>query len=132
MSVTDPTADMFSALKNAAKAGKEEVVVPYSNFKEQLATLLSREGFVLGVRKFKEKGSARFSLAIKLAHDEEGNPKITHLKRISRSGQRIYSPAAELRSPPLGVKIISTSQGLLTDKEAKRRHLGGEVVAEVW
>ena len=128
----DPVADMLSALKNAVKAGKEEVVVPYSNFKEQLAVLLKRQGFVSGVRKFKEKGSARFSLAVKLACDEEGNSKIRHLKQISRSGQRIYSPVAELRSPPLGIKIISTSQGLFTEKEAKKKRLGGEVIAEVW
>ena len=129
---TDPVADMLSALKNAAKAGREESAVPYSNFKEQLAMLLKKEGFVSGVRKFKEKRSSRFSLAVKLAYDEEGNSKIRHLKQISRSGQRIYSPASELRSPPLGIKIISTSQGLFTEKEAKKRRLGGEVIAEVW
>lgn len=132
MSVSDPIADMLSAIKNAARAGHEEVVMPYSAFKEQLASLLRREGFLAEVKKFKEKGKARFFLAIKLAYGEEGESKINHLKRISRPGQRIYSPAAKLKSPPLGVRIISTSQGLLTDKEAKRRHLGGEVVAEVW
>lgn len=132
MSVHDPIADMLSTVKNATKVGKGEVVVPYSNFKEQLAILLKREGFVAEVRKFKEKGRARFSLAIQLAYDKEGNPKIRHLKRISRSGQRIYSPASGLRPPPLGVKIVSTSQGLLTDGEARKRRLGGELIAEVW
>lgn len=132
MSVHDPIADMLSAIKNAAKAGKEEVVIPYSNFREQLAILLKREGFVAGVRKFKEKGSTRFSLAIQLAYDEKGNSKISHLKRISRSGQRIYSSAPGLRPPPLGVKIVSTSQGLLTNGEASKRRLGGELIAEVW
>lgn len=128
----DPVADMLSGIRNAVRAGKEEVVVPYSSLKEKLAALLRREGFVSEVRKFKEKRGSRLFLAIKLSYDEGGNPKVSHLKVISRPGQRIYSPAAELRSPPLGIKIISTSQGLLTEKEAKKRKLGGEVVAEVW
>lgn len=132
MSSVDPIADMLSALKNAAKAGKEEVVVPYSKFKEQLAVLLKREGFVLEVKKFKEKESTCFSLTIKLDYDQKGDPRIRDLKRISRSGRRIYLPATKLRSAPIGIKIISTSKGLLTDEEARKRHLGGEVVAEVW
>lgn len=130
--VTDPVADMLSAMKNAAKAGKEEVVVPYSNFKEQLAKLLKRKDFISGARKFKEKGKTCFFLAIKLAYDEGGNSKISHLKRISKPGRRVYLPAGEIKPPPLGIKIISTSKGLLTDGEAKRRHLGGEIVAEIW
>ncbi len=132
MSISDPIADMLSAIKNAIRAGKEEVIVPYSNFKKRLVELLKREGFVAEVRKFKEKGSTHFSLAITLAYDEEGNPKISHLKRISKPGQRIYSSATKITSPPLGIKIISSSKGLLTDKEARKRRLGGEVIAVVW
>jgi len=132
MSINDPVADIFSAIKNAAAAGHTEVVVPFSKFKAQLASLLKKEGFVTEVHKFKEKEGARFFLAIKPAYDEEGNSKISHLKRISRAGQRIYSPASKLKSPPLGIKIVSTSQGLFTEKEAKKKRLGGEVVGEVW
>lgn len=132
MSVSDPIADMLSALKNAAKAGRSEVVVSYSSFREQLAKLLKREGFIAEVRKIKEKGSTRFSLAIQLAYDEEGSSKIRYLKRVSKPGQRIYSSATDLRSPSLGIKVISTSKGLLTDNEARKRHLGGEVIAVIW
>jgi small subunit ribosomal protein S8 len=127
----DPIANMLSAMKNAAAAGREEVVVPYSGLKEQLAKLLKKEGFALEVRKFKEKGSKRFSLAIKLARDDAGRLMIRHAKRISRPGQRIYSTSREIKAPPLGVKVISTSKGLLTHKEARKKRLGGEVVAEV-
>jgi small subunit ribosomal protein S8 len=132
MSVTDPIADMFSALRNAAMAGSEEVTVPYSRLKERIANLLKKEGFVDSVRKFKEKGSSRLSLAIKLTFNKEGNVKMTHIKRISRSSQRVYSSAPKLKSPPIGIKIISTSRGLLTEKEARKRQLGGEVMGEVW
>jgi small subunit ribosomal protein S8 len=132
MSITDPIADMFSALRNAATAGREEVVVPHSKLKEQIANLLRREGFADEVRKFKEKGGPRLFLAIKLAIEKEGNAKMKHIKRISRSSQRAYSSASRLKSPPIGIKIISTSQGLLTEKEARKKRLGGELIAEVW
>lgn len=132
MGITDPVADMLSAIDNAAKVGKAEVVVPYSIHKEQLALLLKKEGFVAEVRKFKEKRSSCFSLAVKPAYGEKGKVKINRLRRISKPGQRIYSPASKLKSPSLGVKIISTSRGLFTEKEARKRRLGGEIIAEVW
>ena len=127
----DTIADMLSALKNAAAAGKTEVVVPYSRFKEQLAKLLESEGFAAEVRKFKEQGGSRFSLSIKLSCNSRGEPKIEQMRRISRPGQRIYLPYTKIKSPSKGVKIVSTSQGLLTDKQARKKHLGGEVIAEV-
>jgi small subunit ribosomal protein S8 len=132
MSVTDPIADMLSSVKNASQVGKEEVVVPYSRFKEQLASLLKREGFVSGVRKFKEKESSRYYIALKLTYDTEGRPKITHIRRISKPGQRVYASADVLKSPPVGIKVISTSQGLLTGRDARRKRLGGEEMAEIW
>lgn len=130
--VIDPIADMFSALRNAAIAGRGEVVVPYSKLKGQLANLLKREGFVDEVRKFKEKGGARLFLAMKLAIEKEGSAKMKHIKRISRVSQRVYSSASKLKSPPIGIKIVSTPQGLLTEKEARKKRLGGELIAEVW
>lgn len=128
----DPIADMLSTIKNAVAAGKEEVVMPYSGFKERLAKLLKAEGFISEVRKFKEQGSSRFFLAVKLACDDASRFKVHHIKRISRSRQRIYSASREISSPPLGIKVISTSKGLMTDREARKKHLGGEVIAEVW
>jgi len=130
--VTDPIADTLSALKNASLAGKEEVVVPFSSFKERLISLLKREGFVGKVRKFKEKKGARLFLAVELLYGKSGSPKLTHVKRISKPGQRIYVNADRLKSPPAGVRIVSTSCGLLTSREARKRRLGGELVAEVW
>jgi small subunit ribosomal protein S8 len=132
MANIDPIANMLSILKNASSAGKQEVAVPYSNLKYQLALLLKKEGFVEEARKFKEKGGARQFIAIALSYDKGGKPRIQHVKRISKSGQRIYSSSKDLKAPSIGIKVLSTSKGLLTDKEAKRRSLGGEVLLEVW
>jgi len=132
MSNSDPIADMLSALSNASKTGKEEVVVAYSGFKEELASLLKREGFVSDSRRFKEKGGKRLFLAIKIAFGKEGEARAIRVKRISKPGRRVYATASQLKRPSLGIRIISTSRGVMTDREARKRRAGGEVIAEVW
>ena len=123
--MTDPVADMLTRIRNAALAGKDEVVVPHSSFKEEIAQIIKKEGYVSEVRKFKEKGSRRQLLSLK-------EPRIEHIKRLSKSGRRWYVSWEEIQDPFMGIGIISTSQGVMTHEEARKRKLGGELVAEVW
>lgn len=123
--MTDPIADMFSSLLNARRAGKEEAVVPFSSLKERIAQLLKDNGYLEEVRKFKESGGSRFSLALK-------GLRLEHARRFSKPGQRWYVSWREIQNPPQGVRIISTSKGIMTHKEARQRKLGGEQVGEVW
>lgn len=122
--MTDPIADMATRIRNASHAHRSEVIVPFSSFKEEIAQLLKKEGYVGDVRKFKEKDSSRQMLALK-------DLKISAIKRLSKPGQRWYVPWQEVQNPPLGIKIISTSSGIMTNKDARRRKLGGELVLEV-
>ena len=123
--VTDPIADMFTSLRNAALAGRSEVVVPYSNLKESIAKLLVVEGFLSEVRKFKQQGGGSFFLSLQ-------NPRFEHLQRLSKPGARWYVSWREIQNPPLGVKIISTPEGILAHKQARKKKVGGELIGEVW
>uniref|UniRef100_A0A832DUQ4 Small ribosomal subunit protein uS8 n=1 Tax=candidate division WWE3 bacterium TaxID=2053526 RepID=A0A832DUQ4_UNCKA len=125
MVVTDPISDMFASLKNGTRVGREEVVVPYSRAKEDLAKFLAREGFLSGVRKFRSQNQERFFLSLQ-------QPKMEHLRRLSTPGARWYVPHNRLPNPDQGVIIVSTSKGLMTHREARKSKLGGELVGEVW
>ena len=125
MVMTDPIADMFTRIRNAARAGKKEVIVPYSSFKEEIARVLKKEGFVAEVKKFKEKGGSRQHLSL-------SELEIGHIQRLSKPGQRWYVPGNRIPNPPTGIRIISTSQGVMTHTDARRKKLGGELVGEVW
>ncbi|GMR19111.1 MAG: 30S ribosomal protein S8 [Patescibacteria group bacterium] len=125
MVMTDPVADMFTRIRNAVLAGQDGVVVPYSAFKEKVALLLKKEGYASEVRKFKEKGAVHRFLSL-------NGLKITHIKRLSKPGRRWYASWKEIQAPPMGVRMVSTSQGIMTHKEARRRKLGGELIGEVW
>ncbi len=125
MVMTDPIADMFSSLLNARRAGKEETVVPFSSLKERIARLLKDNGYLEEVRKFKESGGSRFLLALR-------GPRLEHAQKLSKPGQRWYISWQEIQRPPQGVRIISTSKGIMTHKEARHRKLGGEQIGEVW
>ena len=124
MVMTDPIADMATRIRNAASARRGEVLVPFSSFKEEIAQLLKKEGYVGEVRKFKEKDSSRQMLSLK-------DLNVASIKRLSKPGQRWYISWQEIQNPPLGIKILSTSSGLMTHKDARRRKLGGELVLEV-
>ena len=125
MVVTDPISDMFAILKNGARVGREEVVVPYSRIKEDLAKLLAREGFLSAVRKFRQQSQERFSLSLQ-------QPKLEHSRRLSKPGARWYAPRDRLPNPDQGIVIVSTSKGLMTHREARKSKLGGELIVEVW
>ena len=130
--MTDPITDMLNRIRNAQAVNHQTVEIPYSNLKQKLAEILVREGFFSKV----EKGRKREKKIIKiyLRYDSGNAPVISGLKRISKPSQRIYKKSKEIRKVRggYGIAIISTPQGLMTDKEARKKKLGGEILCEVW
>lgn len=132
MSMTDPIADMLSRIRNAASAAHEDVNVPASKIKENIARILVEEGYLEGYERVEDNGHP--AIVIRLRYSGERDPAISGLKRVSKPGRRVYKGAGELPRVlgGLGVAIISTSQGVMTDKEARRARVGGEILAYVW
>ncbi|MES2404859.1 MAG: 30S ribosomal protein S8 [Pseudomonadota bacterium] len=130
MSMTDPIADMFTRIRNAQAMGKQTVSMPASKVKQALADLLKSEGYVLDSRRTESEGKA--SLEIKLKYFE-GKPAIERIERVSRPGLRVYRGKVELPKVMggLGISIVSTSSGLMTDAQARAQGLGGEVIGRV-
>jgi small subunit ribosomal protein S8 len=128
---TDPISDMLTRIRNALASNKSELVMPYSKFKHSLANVLLAEGFISGVNEL--PGRVK-SLQLNLKYDNTGSPVITGIKRVSTPGQRIYLPVTRIprTNGGFGVTVVSTSKGLLTDKQARKDRLGGEVVCQVW
>jgi small subunit ribosomal protein S8 len=137
--MTDPIADMLTRIRNALSVGKPEVFMPMSKVKLNIAKLLEREGWIEKAEVVADgitgKRGTRFSqLKIALKYDSEGRPSVSSIKRISKPGLRIYAKKDELPRVlnNLGIAIISTPKGLMTNKEARKNGLGGEVVCEVY
>lgn len=130
---TDPIADMLTRIRNASAAQKAELVLPYSKFKANLAQLLAKEGFTGGVSELVSSDKHKV-LQINLKYSPSGEPVIGGINRVSKPGQRIYLSADKLprTNSGYGVTIVSTSKGLMTDKEARKAKVGGEVVCQVW
>jgi small subunit ribosomal protein S8 len=130
--MTDPIADMLARIRNANTAYKDEVEIPASRVKEAVAKLLAREGYVQGYRIEGEEPKRRIVIEMKYGPDRERT--ISGIKRVSRPGRRVYADRSRLPRVlgGLGVSILSTSQGLMTDRQAARRGVGGEVLCEVW
>ncbi len=128
---TDPIADMLTRIRNASAAKKGELVLPYSKFKANLAQLFLKEGFISGVS---EVSGDHKSLRINLKYAGDGESVIGGIKRVSKPGQRIYLPVDKIprTNSGYGVTVVSTSRGLMTDKEARKAKVGGEVVCQVW
>jgi len=127
---TDPIADMLARIRNAIMVRREEVVIPYSKMKAEIANILAKEGYIEKVEKIDDGKSLK--LVFKLV---DGRQKVIQgLRRISKPGLRVYSESQDLPKvlSGLGIAIISTSAGLMTDKEAREKKLGGEVLAYVW
>lgn len=127
----DQISEMLTAIRNAQAVAKPTVVVPFSNFKSEIIKIMENEGFLEKSEKKGKKGLKTLDIILKYKDNE---PVISGLKRISRPGQRIYVNYREIRpvKSGYGIAIISTSKGLLTNKEAKRQKLGGELICEVW
>ncbi|MDY4788629.1 MAG: 30S ribosomal protein S8 [Bacilli bacterium] len=130
MSMTDPIADMLTRIRNANQMKNETVVMPSSKMKVEIAKILEKEGYING---FEVKGDVKKELTISLKY-VGADRVITGLKRISKPGYRVYAEKEDLPRVlnGLGIAIISTSKGLLTDKEARKENIGGEVVAYIW
>ncbi|GIU91292.1 MAG: 30S ribosomal protein S8 [Acidimicrobiia bacterium] len=130
--MTDPIADMLTRIRNAVAVGHATVSMPASKLKEALARLLVAEGFI-DRYELKQVGS-HSELVLHLRYAKDRTPAIRGLKRVSKPGQRIYRPADAIPRVQggLGIAVVSTSQGLLPDREARRRRLGGEIICEVW
>ena len=130
--MTDPIADMLTRIRNANLAYKDEVTVPASRLKEEVTRVLAREGYVAGYRVEGDEPKRRIIIEMKYGPERERT--ITGVKRVSRPGRRVYAERDRLPRVlgGLGIAILSTSQGLMTDKQAARRGVGGEVVCHVW
>jgi len=129
--MTDPIADMLTRIRNAVAVKKPEVILPYSKLKFSVAKVLEAENYVAKVTKIT---NGKFDeLKIELRYTEKG-PVIRHIKRLSTPGQRIYLAGKELPHVlnGYGLAIISTSKGIMTNKEAKRQNIGGELMCEIW
>jgi len=132
MTVTDPIADMLTRIRNANLVSHESVEMPSSKLKLELAKLLKSEGFIAD---YSEETSGKFKvLKITLKYDEKHKPVITKLQRVSKPGLRTYTKSKSLPQVlgGMGIAIISTSKGLLTDRKARKENLGGEVLCYVW
>ena len=133
MTMSDPIADMLTRIRNANTAKHDTVDVPASKIKVAIADILVKEGFVSGYKMI-DVGNFQ-DIQITLKYGKDKNVKaITGLKRISKPGLRVYANAAELPKVlgGLGIAIVSTNKGILTDKEARKSNVGGEVIAFVW
>lgn len=127
----DPISDMLTSIRNAQAVGHPTVSIPFSNLKFEIAKILEREKLVEKIEKKGRKARRFIELTLKYI---EKQPATSSLKRISKPGQRIYKNFREIRPVKggYGLAIISTSRGLMTDKEARRQRLGGEVICEIW
>ena len=130
--MTDPIADMLTRIRNANQMRYQEVSVPASNLKVSLAKILKEEGFIEDYKLVNEDVQGTIELTLKYGQNKER--VITGLKRISKPGLRVYAKSSEIPKVlnGLGIAIISTSQGIMTDKEARKQNLGGEVLAYIW
>lgn len=128
--VTDPIADMLTRIRNAAMAKHVDVNIPVSKMKTEIASILLREGYIRGFQ-LVDRGR---QLRIRLKYDSQRQPAISGLKRVSKPGRRVYAGRDELPRVlgGLGVAILSTSEGVVTAKEAAHRGIGGEVVGFIW
>ena len=132
MPVTDPVADMRTRIRNAQIAKHESVEVPASNMKKAIAEILLTEGFIKGCEYIEE--GVQGTLKIKLKYGPNNEKVIRGLKKISKPGLRVYARHDQIPKVlnGLGIAIISTSKGLLTDKQARKEAIGGEVLAYIW
>jgi small subunit ribosomal protein S8 len=133
MTMTDPISDMLARIRNAAQAHKDEVVIPASKVMEQIAKVLADEGYVRAYR-IDDGEAPKRRIVIEMKYGPERERIISGLKRVSKPGRRVYAGRGDLPRVlgGLGVAILSTSKGVMTDKQASRQGVGGEVLCYVW
>lgn len=132
MSMQDPIADMLTRIRNAQHARKLSVTMPLSKFKVAIANLLKQEGYIKDFQEDRDESSSKGTLTISLKY-HNGNPVIDMIKRVSRPGLRVYKSCGDLPKviDGLGISIISTSKGIMTDAQARKAGLGGEIIGYV-
>lgn len=132
MSMTDPIADLLTRMRNALMAKHDRLDVPYSKLKRSLCGLMKDEGFIDDIEVIEEP--PQNTLRIYLRYSAEGVPAARRLKRVSKPGRRVYRGADEIKPVlnGLGVAIVSTSKGLVTDSQAREQRIGGEILCELW
>ena len=134
MTMTDPIADMLTRIRNANTAMHDEVTMPSSKQKEALAAILKKEGYIEAYEVAANADRPGSTLTVTMKYSPERDRTISGLRRISKPGLRVYKAAADVPRVlgGLGVAVVSTSQGLMTDREARKRNVGGEVLCFVW
>ncbi|MEI6453387.1 MAG: 30S ribosomal protein S8 [Actinomycetota bacterium] len=134
MTMTDPIADMLTRIRNANQVQFEKVKMPSSKVKTALAEVLEREGYIAGFEVSKDETRPGNTLEITMKYAPDRTRTISGIKRVSKPGLRIYAQADQIPRVlgGIGVAVVSTSKGLMTDREARRNHLGGEVLCYVW
>lgn len=132
MQITDPIADLLTRIRNANSAKHETVDVPASNMKKAIVEILNEEGYIKGYKVIEDGKQGVIRITLKYGANKEKT--ISGLKRVSKPGLRIYAGADEMPRvlKGLGIAIVSTSKGIMTDKKARAEHIGGEVLAFVW
>lgn len=130
--MTDPIADMLVRIRNAQAVKKNTVQVPFSQMKYQIAKVLEQRNFIKGIELKGRKTNKVFELTLK--YDKEKEPVIVGLKRVSKPGLRTYAPSQGIKRVRngRGIAILSTSAGIMTDNDARRKNVGGEVLCEIW
>jgi small subunit ribosomal protein S8 len=134
MTMTDPIADMLTRLRNANQAYHDQVVMPYSKIKANIAEVLKQEGYITSWMVEEPESSVGKTLTVELKFGPNRERSLAGVRRVSKPGLRVYAKSTDLPRVlgGLGVAIVSTSQGLLTDRQARKRRIGGEVLAYVW
>ncbi len=134
MTMTDPIADMLTRIRNANTAMHDDVTMPSSKLKEALAALLKSEGYITEFTVSEVPGQPAKALHIKLKYSAERKRVISGINRVSKPGLRVYRKSSDVGRVlgGLGISVLSTSQGLMTDREARKRRVGGEILCQVW
>lgn len=132
--MTDPIADMLTRIRNAVRIERSQIEMPSSKVKRGLAEVLKREGYIWDWSENEVESAPGKQLRLDLKYGPNGERIIQQIRRVSKPGRRVYSGAARLRPVlnGLGISIISTSRGVISDREARQRNLGGEVLCELW
>ena len=130
--MNDPISDMLARIRNAQLVNHETVVMPVSKMKTRVAKILEDEGYIANVETIEDRPQGRLKFALK--YDDAGRPVIEGLKRVSRPGMRIYRNAKEIPTVRggMGMAVVSTSRGVMSDAEARSKNVGGEVLCYVW
>lgn len=132
MAMTDPIADMLTRIRNAAMVKKDLVEIPASKVKAEIAKVLKSEGYIKGYKIEKDKKQGLLKIALK--YDDSRNNVVEGLKRISKPGSRVYVKGSEVPKVinGYGISILSTSKGLMVDREARKANVGGEILCNIW